>query len=688
MSSKHTIVTDPDPVFGKMTWDSVPWHDPIIMSVFAVAALGAVALLGFVTLKGWWGYLWREWLTSVDHKKIGIMYILLSLVMLVRGFADALMMRAQQAMSLSDTFGSGYLPPEHFDQVFTAHGVIMIFFVATPLMIGIMNIVIPLQIGARDVAFPFLNSLGFWLAFSGAMLVNISFFMGEFAATGWLNYVPLSGIEYNPWVGVDYWIWSLQISGVGTTITAVNFVATIIKMRAPGMTLMKMPAFTWTTLIANVLGVVIFPILTIAIALLTFDRYADTHFFTNAMGGNQMMWVNLVWAWGHPEVYFLVLPAFGMISEVVATFSKKRLFGYASLVWATVVIGILSFLVWLHHFFTMGAGSSVNAFFGIMTMIIAIPTGVKLYNWIFTMYKGRVELSASMWWVVAFLITFAIGGMTGVMLSIPANDFVLHNSTFLVAHFHNTIIGGAVFGYFAGFTYWFPKATGYKLNETLGKWSVAFWVVGFFIAWIPMYMTGFDGMTRRLNYVDNPDWIPYLQIASVGALIIGLGVVTIVVNLIWSTIKRNDPAYRDITGDPWDGRTLEWATASPPAFYNFADVPEVTDRDPHYIAKRNDSAYKKPDAYKEIHMPTNSWAGVMIGLISIVFGFAFVWHVWWLVYVSIAGMAVCWLGHIFNRNKDYYVPVDTVQKTEDGWLSDVQKNGKESCYKSLGAKSA
>ncbi len=669
MSANHYNEIPVNPIVGKLRIDSVPWHEPIVMVTMAVAILLGVAVVGLITYKKWWGYLWKEWFTSVDHKKIGIMYIIFSLVMFVRGFADAVMMKSHQALAVADQFGAGYLPPEHYDQVFTAHGVIMIFFVATPMMLGIMNVIMPLQIGARDVAFPFLNSLSFWLAAAGGILCMVSLFVGEFANTGWLNYTPLSGREYNPWVGVDYWIWSIQISGIGTTLTAVNFVATILKMRAPGMTMMKMPVFTWTTLVASILGVVIFPIFTAAIALLTLDRYIGTHFFTNTDGGNTMLWINMVWAWGHPEVYFLVLPAFGMISEVVATFSRKRLFGYKSLVWATLAIGILSFLVWLHHFFTMGAGASVNAFFGIATMIIAIPTGVKLYNWIFTMYKGRVELTAAMWWVIAMLLTFTIGGMTGVMLSIPSNDFVLHNSMFLVAHFHNTIIGGAVYGYFAGITYWFPKATGFKMNETLGKLSCAFWFFGYWLAWVPMYLTGFNGMTRRLNYLSNPDWHPYAIVAFIGALVIGVGVVFLVGNILWSIYKRNDLAYKDVTGDPWDARTLEWATSSPPQFYNFAIEPEISDRDQLYYDKVHGKAYKKPNKYERIHMPRNTWAGIVIGLLTVPFGFGFVWHIWWMVIASFIAILVAFFKFNFERDKDYYVEIDQVEAIENKFLA-------------------
>ncbi len=672
MASNYDYTAQPDAIFGKLSWEVIPFHDPVVMPVMLTVLVGGIALVSLITIKGWWGYLWKEWFTSVDHKKIGIMYIAVALLMLVRGFADAIMMRTHQAMAVADSFGEGYLPPEHYDQIFTAHGVIMIFFVATPFLVGIMNVVVPLQIGARDVAFPFLNSLSFWMFMGGVILVNLSLFVGEFAATGWLAYTPLSGIEFSPGVGVDYWIWALQLSGIGTTLTGVNFIATILKMRAPGMNLFKMPAFVWTIFAANIIVVIIFPILTALLAMLTVDRYLGFNFFTNHLGGNQMNWVNLVWAWGHPEVYFLVLPAFGMISEVVSTHSRKRLFGYNSLVWATLAILVLSFLVWLHHFFTMGSGASVNAFFGIMTMIIAIPTGVKLFNWIFTMARGRVELTAAMWWVIAMLFTFTIGGMTGVMLSIPANDFVLHNSMFLVAHFHNVILGGALYGYLAGFTYWFPKATGFKLNETLGKWSAGLWFFGFFFAWMPLYLTGFDGMTRRLNYVDNPDWAPFLNVSLIGVVLITGGILAIVANIVLSIIKRNEPGYKDESGDPWDGRTLEWSTSSPPPFYNFATVSPVEDRDVHWDMKRKGKAYVKPEKYERIHMPKNSWAGVVISLFATVMSFAFVWHVWWLVLVGFLAMIGSWIVYNFQTDKDYYVEVEEIEPLEAAHLAAVK----------------
>jgi cytochrome o ubiquinol oxidase subunit 1 len=481
-------------IFGRLTFESFPIHEPILMITFAVVALIGGGVVAAVTRYKLWGWLWREWFTSVDHKKIGIMYIILGVVMLLRGFADALMMRAQQAMA----FGAnqGYLNAHHYDQLFTVHGTIMIFFVAIPLIVGLVNFVMPLQIGARDVAFPYLNNLSFWLTVAGAMLTMVSLFVGEFARTGWLGYVPVGNLQNSPDTGVDYYLWSLQIAGVGTTLSAINMVTTIIKMRAPGMTMMKMPVFCWTALCSNVLAIAIFPVLTGAFLMLLLDRYVGTNFFTNDLGGNPMMYWNLVWIWGHPEVYVLVLPVFGIYSEVTSTFSGKRLFGYSSMVYATVVITILAYLVWLHHFFTMGSGASVNSFFGIATMVIAIPTGAKIFNWLFTMYRGRIRFELPMRWVIAFMLTFVVGGMTGVLLAVPPADFVLHNSLFLVAHFHNVIIGGVVFGLFAGIDYWFPKAFGFKLDRFWGNVHFWGWTIGYWVAWTPIYIVGLMGATQ------------------------------------------------------------------------------------------------------------------------------------------------------------------------------------------------
>ena len=658
-------------MFGKLTLDAVPYHEPIIMVTVAGIIVGGLALLAAITYFGKWKWLWAEWFTSVDHKRIGIMYMIVAFIMMIRGFADAIMMRGQQVLASAGE--AGFLNAHHYDQIFTAHGVIMIFFVATPFVVGLMNLAVPLQIGARDVAFPFLNSLSFWLFVVGVVLINLSLGIGEFAQTGWVAYPPLSGKEYSPGVGVDYWIWSLQISGLGTTLTGVNFFATIIRMRAPGMTLMKMPVFTWTALCTNVLIIAAFPILTVTIALLTLDRYLGTHFFTNDMGGNMMMYINLIWAWGHPEVYILVLPIFGVYSEVVATFCKKRLFGYTSLVWATIAITVLSFIVWLHHFFTMGSGANVNAFFGIATMIISIPTGVKIFNWLFTMYQGRIQPNSAMLWTIGFIITFTIGGMTGVLLAVPGANFVLHNSLFLIAHFHNVIIGGVVFGIFAGITYWFPKAFGFTLNETWGKRAFWFWIIGFFTAFMPLYVLGFMGMTRRLSQQIDPQFHSLLVVASVGAALIGLGVLCQLMQFYVSIRDRDQ--NRDLTGDPWGGRTLEWATSSPPPFYNFAIVPNVQERDAFWEQKERGEAYKKPVSYEEIHMPKNTGAGVIISAFSLVFGFAMIWHIWWMAIAGFVGMIVTWIVHSFNRDVDYYVPVKQIEEIENQHFDNISKAG-------------
>ncbi|WP_429164782.1 cytochrome o ubiquinol oxidase subunit I [Aeromonas rivipollensis] len=656
-------------MFGKLTLEAVPYHEPIIMVTIAGIILGGLAIAGLITYYGKWQYLWKEWFTSVDHKRLGIMYLILGMVMLLRGFADAVMMRGQQVMASAGS--EGYLNAHHYDQIFTAHGVIMIFFVAMPLVIGLMNIVVPLQIGARDVAFPFLNNLSFWFTAAAVVLINVSLGVGEFAQTGWLAYPPLSGLEFSPGVGVDYWIWSLQISGLGTLLTGVNFFATIIRMRAPGMTMMRLPVFTWTALCANILIIASFPILTVTIALLTADRYLGTHFFTNDMGGNMMMYINLIWAWGHPEVYILVLPVFGIFSEVVATFCKKKLFGYTSLVWATVAITVLSFVVWLHHFFTMGSGANVNAFFGITTMIISIPTGVKIFNWLFTMYRGRIEFTSPMLWTVGFIITFTVGGMTGVLLSVPAANFVLHNSLFLIAHFHNVIIGGVVFGCFAGITYWFPKAFGFKLDDVWGKRAFWFWITGFFVAFMPLYVLGFMGMTRRVSQNIDPEFHGWLVVAACGAGLIALGVLCQVIQVVVSI--RDREKNRDWTGDPWGGRTLEWATSSPPPFYNFAIEPKVTGLDAFWEAKEDGSAYRQPAKYAPIHMPKNSGAGVIIAAFSVVFGFAMIWHIWWMAIAGFVGMIATWIIHSFNDDVDYYVQVDEIERIEGQHFDNINK---------------
>ncbi|WP_394658365.1 cytochrome o ubiquinol oxidase subunit I [uncultured Novosphingobium sp.] len=649
-------------IFGRLTWDALPLHDPIVLPVFGVVALGGLVTVFLLTRYRLWGYLWKEWFTSVDHKKVGIMYVILGIVMLLRGFSDAIMMRIQQAIAFGPN--EGYLPPHHYDQIFTAHGTIMIFFVAIPLVVGIINFVMPLQIGARDVAFPFLNNLSFWLTAAGAALVMTSLFVGEFARTGWLGYAPLSELDYSPDTGVDYYLWALQIAGVGTTLSAINMVTTIVKMRAPGMTMMKMPIFCWTALCSNVLAVAIFPALTAAFFLLMLDRYVGTNFFTNDLGGAPMMYWNMVWIWGHPEVYVLVLPAFGIFSEITSTFTGKRLFGYSSMVYATVVITILAYLVWLHHFFTMGSGPTVNSFFGIATMVIAIPTGAKIFNWLFTMYRGDIRFDLPMMWVVAFMLTFTVGGMTGVLLAIPPADFVLHNSLFLVAHFHNVIIGGVLFGLFAGIVYWFPKAFGFILDPFWGKVGFWGWVIGYWIAWTPMYVVGLMGTTRRVNHFDDVSLQPYFIVAMVGVVIIAIGIFGFIMSIVMGVKHRRRLA--DTTGDPWEGRTLEWSTSSPPPHYNFAFTPMIHELDAWYDMKRR--GYERPaDGYRPIHMPGNTASGVLISGLALVMGFGMIWYIWWLAALAFVGLLAVAIGHTFFIDRDYVIPPDEVARTEAHW---------------------
>ena len=647
------------PIFGRFTIESLPLQEPIVVATFAAVALGGVLLLGALTYFKLWGYLWTEWITSVDHKKIGIMYMILGLVMLVRGFSDAIMMRIQQAMAFNGS--EGYLNAHHYDQVFTAHGVIMIFFVAMPFVTGLMNYIVPLQIGARDVSFPFLNNFSFWMTAAGAVTIMMSLFVGEFAQTGWLAMPPLSGISYSPGVGVDYYIWALQVAGVGTLLSGVNLIATIVKMRAPGMTMMKMPIFCWTALCTNILIVAAFPVLTAVLGLLSLDRYAGTAFFTNTLGGNPMMYVNLIWIWGHPEVYILILPMFGVFSEVTSTFAGKRLFGYTSMVYATMVITLLAYLVWLHHFFTMGSGASVNSFFGITTMIISIPTGAKIFNWLFTMYRGRVRFELPMMWTIAFMITFTLGGMTGVLLAVPPADFVLHNSLFLVAHFHNVIIGGVLFGAFAAINYWWPKAFGFVLDRFWGKVSFWCWVSGFYFAFLPLYVLGLMGVTRRLRTFDDPSLQIWFIIAGFGVFLVALGIAAMFIQFFVSI--RNREALGDATGDPWNGRTLEWSTSSPPPDYNFAFTPVVHDGDAWADMKAR--GYKRPiDGYRDIHMPSNTGAGVILAGLSAAFAVGMIWYVWWLAGLSFVGILVVAIGHSFNYKRDHHIPAATVTETE------------------------
>lgn len=648
-------------LLGKLTWDALP-HEWFTIGGTVSLILGGIAVGAFLTYTKRWKWLWTEWLTSTDPKKIGIMYVIVASLMLFRGALDAAMIWLQQSLSVGAS--QGYLNADHFQQIFTAHGAIMIFFVTTGFLFGLMNFILPIQIGARDVAFPLLNTLSFWLYVAGAVLINLFFVLGgQFAATGWLAMPPLSELAYSPGVGVDYWIWSLQISGLGSLLSGVNLLVTIIKMRAPGMTLGKMPMFVWTSLCSMVLIISAFPILTIALVLLSLDRTFGMHFFTSGFGGNPMMYVNLIWSWGHPEVYILMIPAFGVYSEIVATFSQRKLFGQKSLIAAAIGITLFSVLVWLHHFFTMGAGADVNAFFGIMTGVIAIPTTVQIFNWIATMYKGKVIFSSPMYWFLGFVFTFTLGGVAGVLLGIPGADFELHNSLFLVAHFHTMLIGGALFGIFAAITYWWPKVTGYKLNERLGKYAFWCWLVGFFVSFAPLYILGLMGATRRLDHYDaSLGWQWLFIVAGCGLMIIAAGAALQVWQIIYSYIHRKE----NIAGnDPWNGRTLEWATKSPPPVYNFAIIPRITDRDAFWEIKKSNPSTLNPIPYEDIHMPKNTGMGIYLSGLAFLIGFAFVWHIVWLGIAALIGVIVCIIIRSLDEETEYTITAAEVERMEN-----------------------
>jgi len=646
-------------LLGKLSIHQIP-TDLLTAGAGYSVILGGLVAAGLLFYFKKWKWLWREWLTSLDPKRIGIMYISLAILMLLRGGVDALLMRTQQATSVGASHG--ILSANHFQQIFSAHGTLMIFFVAMGLMFGLINIIVPLQIGARDVAFPFLNAASFWLYAAGALLINAPLIIGEFSAAGWLAYPPLSELYYSPGVGVDYWIWSLQIAGVGSLLSGVNFLVTIFKLRAPGMRMMLMPLFSWSVLGSMILVIFAFPILTATLTMLALDRSLGMHFFTAGSGGNAMMYVNLIWAWGHPEVYILILPAFGIFSEIVATFSRKRLFGYTSMVWALMAITFLSFSVWLHHFFTMGAGPNVNAFFGVMTMIISIPTGVKVFNWLFTMYRGRIKLSVPMLWFLGFIVTFTIGGAAGVLMAVPAADFQLHNSLFLVAHFHTMIIGGVVFGYFAGLTYWFPKIFGFKLNELIGKWTFWSWLVGFVLAFVPLYILGIMGATRRMDHYEaSLGWQGLFIVAGIGVLIIMIGTALLVLQVIVSYVQRKNNL--DTTGDPWNGRTLEWSTTSPAPFYNFAVLLQANKRDAFWAMKHRAKSDDKP-VYEAFMVPKNSHWPIFIAGGAFFFGFSIVWHIWWLAILALLSVIAFVIIRTTEDDTEYEISAAQIEKLD------------------------
>ncbi|MCL9970898.1 cytochrome aa3 quinol oxidase subunit I [Anoxybacillus kestanbolensis] len=634
--------------------------DPLLVGSQIAIVLTVVAIVVGLTYFKKWGWLWREWLTTVDHKKIGIMYILSGVLMFFRGGIDGLLMKAQTARPEMN-----FLDAQHYNEIFTTHGVIMILFMAMPFLIGLMNVVVPLQIGARDVAFPQLNALSFWLFFSGAMLFNISFVVGGSPDAGWTSYFPLAGKEFSPGIGNNYYAIALQIAGLGTLMTGINFIVTILKMRAPGMTLMKMPMFTWTTLITSIIIVAAFPIFTVALALMTFDRLYGTHFFTLSSGGSDMLWANLFWLWGHPEVYIVILPAFGIFSEVIATFSRKTLYGYTSMVISIVGIAFLSMIVWVHHFYTMDAGPAVNSFFSITTMLIAVPTGVKIFNWLFTMRKGRIQFTTAMLWALAFVPNFVIGGVTGVMLAMAAADYQYHNTLFLVAHFHYVLIPGVVFAVFAGLYYWWPKMFGFMLNEKLGKYHFWLFTIGFNVTFMPMFFLGLKGAVRRAyTYSAESGFAPLFLVSAIGSIILAIGFAVFCYNIYWSFRY----AKRNVSHDPWDARTLEWMTASPVQFYNFAVVPEVKQLDAFWhMKKRGETLTLKESDIKKIHMPSNSGLPFYMAVVFGITGFFLVFEAHIAAAVAAIGIVVGLIIRSFDYNDGYYVSVDEIKQTERTW---------------------
>ncbi|MCY9547461.1 cytochrome aa3 quinol oxidase subunit I [Lysinibacillus xylanilyticus] len=638
-----------------------PMKEPMILAAAISIVVGAVVIFAGLTYFKKWGYFYKNWLSTVDHKKIGIMYIAVALLMLFRGGIDALLMRAQTAVP-----DNGLLDAQHYNEIFTTHGLIMILFMAMPFVIGLMNVVIPLQIGARDVAFPRLNAVSFWLFAAGCGLLNLSFIIGGSPDAGWTAYFPLAGTEFSPSVGNNYYSLALQLSGIGTLMTGVNFIATIIKMRAPGMTLMKMPMFTWSILITNVIIVFAFPVLTVALALMMLDRQFGTQFFAMQNGGMDMLWANLFWVWGHPEVYIVILPAFGIFSEIIATFARKNLYGYKSMVMSMVVISLLSFVVWAHHFYTMGHGVMVNSVFSITTMAIAVPTGVKIFNWLLTMRHGKIQFTTPMLYTLGFIPIFTIGGVTGVMLAMASADYQYHNTMFLVAHFHYVLIPGTVFGVLAGYHYWWPKMFGFRLNEKLGKTAFWFIAISFNVAFFPLFILGLDGYARRMyTYSESTGYGPLSMVSFIGALGLAVGFALIVYNIYysWKHMPRNEKA------DVWDGRSLEWATHSPVPEYNFAVVPTVSRLDEFWFAKKEGRDITAGKIEK-IHMPNNTGTPFWMSGFFFLAAFFAVFNLWIPAIVSM----LCVFGFMIHRSfeKDHgrYISVEEVTATEKSLRGD------------------
>lgn len=639
-----------------MKWDEFfVTGDPMIYGAMVSIVVASIAIVVVLTYFKKWKWLKDEWLTTVDHKKIGVMYIIAAILMLFRGGVDALLMRAQTAIP-----ENGLLSPQHYNEIFTTHGLIMILFMAMPFIIGIMNIVIPLQIGARDVAFPYLNAVSFWLFFAGAMLLNISFVIGGSPDAGWTSYFPLASTEFSPTVGGNYYSLSLQIAGLGTLMTGINFIVTILKMRAPGMTLMRMPMFTWSSLITCVIIVFAFPVLTVSLALMMFDRLFGSHFFTMSDGGMDMLWANLFWVWGHPEVYIVILPAFGIFSEVISTFAKKNLYGYKSMVISMVAISLLSFLVWVHHFYTMGQGALANSFFSITTMLIAVPTGVKIFNWLSTLYKGKIEFTTPMLFSLAFIPIFTFGGVTGVMLAMASADYQYHNTMFLVAHFHYVLIPGTVFAVIAGLYYWFPLMFGFKLNEKLGKISFWFITICFNVTFLPLFFLGLDGMTRRMStYSAETGYGPLNMLSAIGAVGLAIGFAILVYNIYWSA--RYMP--RETKSDPWDARTLEWSTSMPVPSYNFAITPHVSSLDSFWNHKKGkENMYE--GSYEEIHMPSSSFKPFLLFVFFFAFGFSMVFSWWIPAIITAIPIIVLLFARSFDNDHGFHISIKEIKETE------------------------
>ena len=669
-----------NPMWGRLAWSQIPYDNPILAPLFVAVVVGAILVLSLITYYGKWTYLWKEWLTTVDHKKLGVMYILIGLVMLFRGFIDGLMIRTQQAWAVgahsSGVFGAthGYLTPFHFGQIYSAHGVIMILLAATPLLVGFMNIIVPIQIGARDMAYPYLNALGLWFTAAAGALIMISLFVGDFAHNGWFGYAPIFELQYSPGVGVDYWIWTMELVALGTTLGGINILATIIKMRAPGMTWGRLPIFVWATLSANVIALTSFPALQVALALIAADRYLGAHFFTAGLGGNLMLYTNLFWIWGHPEVYFVILPAFGMMSEIFPTFSEKPLFGYITMVLASMAIAGVSWLVWLHHFFTMGAGPYVNSAFSVATMLVGIPTGVKVFNWAFTMYRGRLTFTAAMLWAIGALFLLLVGGLTGMMLAVPAINYMVHNSVFVVAHFHSMLLT-IVYAIFASVIYWFPKVFGFKLNEFWAKTMFWLFSAGTALVFVPMYMLGFMGMTRRLDYVFNTAWHPYLLVMEFGIVVYTLSVLAFFA-LLYVSVR--DHASNQVGADAWGtSRSLEWLTHSPVPFYNFAVLPHINARDEVAWRRDNGIDHVQPDHYEDIHMPNNTGVAIALGGLTFVLGFALVWRIWWLCAFSLLAIVALVIYRSFKGDPGYIITAAELEQMEKAAMRREARIGKQ-----------